>query len=250
MPNWSARRIGQDRFFLLTLVVGAAILSLLLLGMLYIQAIMIGWSVLMFYLIVRIEKKKRDYENSIVSENTKWQGLVEELDKVDEELKTAEDPATIRELQAKKRELERRIRESRWNLKEEELSSIFSASRGNLPRLQRRYPSDMNKLEKMIRGRLGQIRRECREIMKEETDDSKGLLFEKINNELKAVYWLAKSKNYDLPVASDIWVTWCILQAAKESKPISSNLLNYATDSYRDKALELVTLLQVTIADK
>jgi hypothetical protein len=53
-----ARRMVSDRLFLLTVAAGIAILALSLLGLLYIQAIMIAWSIMMFYLIIRIERKK------------------------------------------------------------------------------------------------------------------------------------------------------------------------------------------------
>src|SRR5579875_344258 len=118
----------NDRLFLLTVVAGMAILALSLLGLLYIQAIMIAWSILMFYLIIRIEKKKADVGLTTGILDLAWYSLNEELQNID-----------------------RKLREARWGIREEELSSLYSSSK---PALRPFSRLEEKKLEKMVRRRL------------------------------------------------------------------------------------------------
>src|SRR5579885_3279463 len=217
----------NDRLFLLTVVAGMAILALSLLGLLYIQAIMIAWSILMFYLIIRIEKKKADVGLTTGILDLAWYSLNEELQNIDRKLENEKDENKAKELIARKREIERKLREARWGIREEELSSLYSSSK---PALRPFSRLEEKKLEKMVRRRLNGIDKECREIMQNEPAQSRGLMI---------------GKEKVSPAVADIWVAWCILEAARSSTPVEKKVLTYATEEYREKAVSLASTLKV-----
>jgi hypothetical protein len=237
-----ARRMMNDRLFLLTVVAGMAILALSLLGLLYIQAIMIAWSILMFYLIIRIEKKKADVGLTTGILDLAWYSLNEELQNIDRKLENEKDENKAKELIARKREIERKLREARWGIREEELSSLYSSSK---PALRPFSRLEEKKLEKMVRRRLNGIDKECREIMQNEPAQSRGLMIGRLSNELRALYWMMRGKEKVSPAVADIWVAWCILEAARSSTPVEKKVLTYATEEYREKAVSLASTLKV-----
>jgi hypothetical protein len=237
-----ARRMVSDRLFLFTVAAGIAILALSLLGLLYIQAIMIAWSIMMFYLIIRIERKKADVGQTLGISDFAWYSLNEELQAIDRELKNAKDENKAKKLIARRREIERKLREARWGIREDELSSLYSSSK---PALIPYKKLDGKKLEKMVRSRLNGIDKECREIMQNEPAQSRGLMIARLSNELRALYWMVKGKENVSPAVADIWVAWCILESARSSKPVESKVITYATEEYREKAFSLASILNV-----
>ena len=237
-----AKRVLNDRLFLLTLAAGVAIISLSLLGLLYIQAIMIAWSILMFYLIIRIEKKKTDIEQSSGYPALAWYSLSEELNAIDRELRSSRNEERNKELIARRREIERRLREASWGMREDEFSSLYSSSK---PMLRPSNIFDVKKMEKMIRKKLNWIDKECKDIMNNEPSSSRALMLERLSNEIRALYWMARGKEHAPPAVADLWVAWCIIESAKSSKPFQSKVIDYATDGYKEKAISLASTLKV-----
>lgn len=242
MPGRLTSIFAWNRGLLVLALATAAVAVISLLGLLYIQAIMLVWAICMFYLIIRNERKVEQlasYAESLPS--SEWSAARKELDEIERRIENSKSADEAKILLARKTELERRLRNATWQMREDEMSRFHNIMRGRGSlRTENRFanPAD-RKAEGMMRKRLKKIVRDCIDISVSERDDAMKFVLEGVMNELRTLYRSAKSKDMN-ELASDIWFVWVVLESARQGVNCNSSMLCYVSERFRKDAESLL----------
>ena len=242
MPSRLTSIFAWNRGLLVVVLATVAVAIISLLGLLYIQAIMLFWALGMFYLIIKNERRVEQlasYTQSLPS--SEWSAARKELDEIERRIENSKSADEAKIFLARKMELERRLRNATWQMREDEMSRFHNIMSGrDSLRTENRFANLADrKFEQMVRKRLKKIVRDCIDISESERDDAIKFVLEGVMNELRTLYRSVKSRNMK-ELASDVWFVWVVLESARQGVNCNSSMLCYVSERFRKDAESLM----------
>jgi hypothetical protein len=217
-----------------TAALGAAILFVL--GLLYIQTILLIWSASISLVILQQESSGRlkEMDGQGTTSGTRWISIKKELDDVEGRMSSTLDKSELKLLSERKRMLQAELRRMEWTSREEVMNRIFMASHVRLNTINKGCPASprMSKKESFARKRLMRIMKEVESVLLVEQERVRPVLLERISGELKGLFRELRASD-DASLKSDLFVAWALVNAAGRNERPDLKLLRYASPSLR-----------------
>lgn len=234
-------RTSRQKYLAIAVGYIAACVMLYLCGALYIQFMLLFAAFALFGAILVNEKSNLlgRVPNANPTADESWSKTKKELDKVRDNIDRTKSPEQQRTLQRQRLNLENELRRIEWKVKENDMTRMYNASRGNLrelPDLRKTAVENHTEVDRKYAIILDKLVNEAKKIIEKEPPASRQQALIPIANLARAQYnTLKKNSNDKENVRGDYFAVWATLSSYIAGVRIDTELSKYSSERFKKK---------------
>lgn len=234
---------GRQRF--LWGLIGAGVLAMIFLyfiGYLYIQFLIVIWSVVFVLAFVVYDRDAHQQQGSRGGNATKKSQLSAALAEIDGKISETDREDVKKLLKRQRDQVEQDIRRLDWTMREQELANaeMISASVGLKPLPREPSWRERRREENLQSSHLRARLKDAAEVVSEEKGDAAKEELKALANDLKAHYDVMKSKKPGPAILDDYRMSWGVLTALSKGTSPDFDFGKYSSRRFRNLLRKLV----------